>query len=284
MTRFTPVDAVTRLREAGITVHVVGFGAAVDSLTLNRAAVAAGTALPGCDPMLSDPAAPNHCYSQADDMIALRDALDAIARDITDEVCDGFDNDCDGTVDEGFDADGDGARTCDGDCDDADAAIHPGAEELCDRLDNDCDGAADFACECDAGDTRPCGMEMGLCAAGTQTCGAAGTWGGCVGEVTPTGEVCNNEDEDCDGNVDEDTDCGEFGTCVDGGCVDLTPPMMETPMEPVPEDEPLPVAPPLEPGCGCVAAGTSSTHGSTTPLALLGAALALGFAARRRRR
>ncbi len=29
-TRFTPVDSVRRLRELGITVHVIGFGAAVD--------------------------------------------------------------------------------------------------------------------------------------------------------------------------------------------------------------------------------------------------------------
>jgi hypothetical protein len=81
------------------------------------------------------------------------------------EVCDGLDNDCDGEADEGLlstffvDSDGDGFGTdssetaaCEvpsgtvsagGDCDDADAAVHPGADEFCDGLDSDCDGQVD---------------------------------------------------------------------------------------------------------------------------------------------
>ena len=82
------------------------------------------------------------------------------------EICDGFDNDCNGTVDDDpsdgtvgwVDADGDGfgdadtrVVTCDasglvskaGDCNDEDAAIHPDAAEVCDREDNDCDGYED---------------------------------------------------------------------------------------------------------------------------------------------
>lgn len=42
------------------------------------------------------------------------------------------------------DADGDGYMN-DADCDDADAAIYPGAEELCDALDNNCDNRVDGA-------------------------------------------------------------------------------------------------------------------------------------------
>jgi hypothetical protein len=84
-----------------------------------------------------------------------------------DEYCDGFDQDCDAEIDEGAvdadvwyaDKDGDGygaeplaSPSCepptgyvaeDGDCDDADAALSPGAPEACDGADNDCDATAD---------------------------------------------------------------------------------------------------------------------------------------------
>jgi hypothetical protein len=43
----------------------------------------------------------------------------------------------------GSDDDGDGSTECDGDCDDAQPAIHPGASEVCDGRDNDCDAATD---------------------------------------------------------------------------------------------------------------------------------------------
>ena len=81
------------------------------------------------------------------------------------EVCDGFDDDCDGTVDEPdaadastwyADADGDGFGdletpqiACDqpldyvvdaADCDDSDDTENPDADEVCDGFDDDCDG------------------------------------------------------------------------------------------------------------------------------------------------
>lgn len=90
------------------------------------------------------------------------------------EVCDGFDNDCNGEIDEGVllrswpDADSDGwgdasatpTMGCTvptgrvdrgGDCDDGDADVHPMADERCDDRDDDCDTLVDegaaAACE-----------------------------------------------------------------------------------------------------------------------------------------
>ena len=47
------------------------------------------------------------------------------------------------TGDDVADADGDGFATTEGDCDDNDSAVYPGATERCDNLDNDCDGTVD---------------------------------------------------------------------------------------------------------------------------------------------
>ena len=81
------------------------------------------------------------------------------------ETCNGVDDDCDGSTDEEVqntyyrDSDGDGygnpndsTQACSApadyvtdstDCNDADAAINPGAQEIFDGIDNDCDGSID---------------------------------------------------------------------------------------------------------------------------------------------
>ncbi len=293
--RFSPIVEVEALADMGVTVHVVGFGGSVDTLTLNRAAVAGGIAKPGCDPDGTDPADPNNCYDQVDDLAGLRAALDAIARTVTDEVCDGFDNDCDGEVDEGFDQDGDGYTTCGTvpgepgtldpgrvDCVDDDPAIYPGADEVCDGFDNDCDGETDPGCECTEGEERPCGSDVGACMQGVQRC-EGGRWGYCTGAVTPADrDVCDGRDEDCDGEVDEDGGCPEGYGCHDGECIDLTPPEPPAedpePAEPEPE---IPVRmdpPPMDGGCAC------SAPGSVDPASALPGLLLLGLLGWRRRR
>jgi MYXO-CTERM domain-containing protein len=270
-TRFTPVEAVGRLADAGITVYVVGFGAAVDSLTLNRSAVRAGTGLAGCDPTLAEPTATGHCYHQANDLADLRSALMAIARRITEEECNGIDDDCDMMIDEGFDVDGDGITSCDGDCDDDDDRIYPGATDACDDLDNDCDGTTDPACACTDGAMRDCGRAVGECALGTQSC-VDGRWGDCEGFTAPTDEICDGMDQDCDDVFDEGAICSDGRTCVDGVCEDLSEPSDGGPSPPgelVPE----------EGGCGCrVSAQKKTPYGWV----LVGGVLVIALARRRR--
>jgi PKD repeat protein len=103
------------------------------------------------------------------------------------------------------DIDEDGFCTEQGDCDNNDPNIYPGAPELCDGKDNDCDGQID---EDFVGVVenlgQPCGI--GACA-GTYVCNENGTDVVCSNTLQPGDqpEICeNNIDDDCDGITDEE--------------------------------------------------------------------------------
>jgi hypothetical protein len=69
------------------------------------------------------------------------------------------------------------------------------------------------------GATKNCGTDTGACELGIRTCQPDGTWGPCTGETGPSEEICNNIDDDCDGQTDEDltqTCSVNVGECREG--------------------------------------------------------------------
>jgi hypothetical protein len=98
--RVAPIARASELADAGISTFVVGFGRDVDPSVLNKVAAAGGTARAGCNPNSSNSQAADNCYYQAEDTAGLTAAIDAITGSITQEICDGLDNNCNGEVDE----------------------------------------------------------------------------------------------------------------------------------------------------------------------------------------
>jgi hypothetical protein len=72
---------------------------------------------------------------------------DSIHHGATEDCATDVDEDCDGDPRNRTDNDRDGVFNCDGDCDDNDENVRPGAPERCDGVDNDC--VADTPCDPD---------------------------------------------------------------------------------------------------------------------------------------
>ena len=138
-----------------------------------------------------------------------------------DEICDGADNDCDGTIDEGelpgvgeecdtgfFGACGSGVRACAGGGLTCIQNADP-TDEICDGLDNDCDDSTDEETisdpppACATGELGECGSGVLACLNGQPICNQG---------INPDAELCDNLDNDCDGSIDE----GLRNAC--GGC------------------------------------------------------------------
>ncbi len=111
------------------------------------------------------------------------------------------------------DSDGDGFVYSE-DCDDSNAAIHPGADELCNLDDDDCDGEQDEADAVDATvyyadlDSDGAGDGANTQSGCTQPPGYVLTADDCndaaVAQSPYESERCNGIDDDCDGSADED--------------------------------------------------------------------------------
>jgi len=99
------------------------------------------------------------------------------------------------------------------DCDDSDLDIHPGATEVCDSKDNDCDAGTQDGSD-EAWYLQPTSCGVGECAAAGQWICQNGVQVDTCTPGTPTAEICDGKDNDCDGEVDEGGVCGPVGGTI----------------------------------------------------------------------
>ena len=185
------------------------------------------------------------------------------------DLCNGFDEDCDGGIDEDFSATGNvaygggpfapdagkpkgatcGTGACVGGtvvCAGTDAltcsSLSSASGETCNGLDDDCDGVADE-------DFSWQGLEVGGSCDGTGACGngtvqcqpVGGTVATCStmsggSEDQTQVETCNGLDDDCDGTTDENlSDVGDSDCLIEGVC-DPAVVLAQCRVNPVPQD------------------------------------------------
>jgi hypothetical protein len=128
------------------------------------------------------------------------------------EICDGLDNDCDGITDNPV-----GTQCCSGDdanCDDNNACTADVCDGTAGCKHTNVDGKSSVVCYTGPEATQG----VGACADGVVGC-SQGTSIGCVDQVQPSAELCNGQDDDCNGSTDESTDSQCFPyKCGEGGC------------------------------------------------------------------
>ena len=154
-----------------------------------------------------------------------------ICDDRIDQDCDGFDEECPPDPTD-VDDDGDGVTENQGDCDDADASIYPGAKEACDdAIDQNCDGV-DEACPPDPTDVDDDGdgvtENMGDCndadqtifSGATEICGD-GIDQNCNGSDLACPPDPNDVDNDGDGVTENMGDCNDADLTVYPGAKEI---------------------------------------------------------------
>jgi hypothetical protein len=126
-----------------------------------------------------------------------------------DALCNGLDEDCDGSVDEDFvpqatscgvgacGASGDTACVAGTVVDSCDPGAPAASDATCDGVDDDCDGSVDE----EFGSQSCATGQPGICAAGTTSCQAGTEL--CEADLQPQAEICTDGlDNDCDGDAD----------------------------------------------------------------------------------
>ena len=94
------------------------------------------------------------------------------------------------------DQDGDGVLACEGDCNDGNPNVHPGAVELCNGFDDNCNGTMDEGGDALCNDNNICTAD---------TCNGGG---GCTHVALTNGTACNDGNSCTTGDVCSDGVCG----------------------------------------------------------------------------